>query len=172
MMRMCFRAASTACAVGVVFVSTFAKDATSYRMLIYGFRRGPDIVTVVISDPKSGPVCSVAVSPLPTVEMAPGAAAALRPTVTPGFKQGSVKLFRPQFDKLWSAFSVSGADNYSSPRGTPQNRDIDRFYTFDTAQTAYAIPRNKATPALRFVVTQLENYAKDLIKSGRLVRSQ
>jgi hypothetical protein len=169
---MSFRATSITCAAGTVFVSAFAKDETSYRMLIYGFRRGPDIVTAVISDPKSGPVCSVAVSPLPTVEMAPGAAAALRPTVSPGFKQGSVKLSRQQFDKLWSAFSASGADNYSSPRGTHQNRDIDRFYTFDTAQSVYAIPRNKATPALRFVATQLENYAKDLIKSGRLVRSQ
>ena len=66
---------------------------------------------------------------------------------------------KPQFDKMWATLTSSGAEKYASPEGTG-GFDLANYYMFSTGKQFYAVPKNKASPALASLAAKLEAYAK------------
>jgi hypothetical protein len=137
------------------------------RFLIHTFREGHAMMVVAIGDTSSGPKVAVLVKNMPNVAATDVTRVTRRgcaPTPFASLAESSPSfgISQAQFDRLWSRFTSSGAENYPISPTSSKEFDIEFYYTFDVGDKCYAVPRWKASQALTSLVTQLRAYAKKL----------
>lgn len=122
------------------------KIQASQRSLTYIFRpriawRDFELTTVVIGEDPSGPKAAV-----------------VQIKNTKGTPKRSFTVAKAQSNKLWAMFKSSGVENY--PVKNTNEIDIGGYYFFIAAGKFYAVPKNKASPTLVSLETELRTYAK------------
>ncbi|MDQ6911925.1 MAG: hypothetical protein M3128_03515 [Verrucomicrobiota bacterium] len=145
----------------VVALSAAVQGATAQapatkRRLIHTFAKpGFADIMVVLIDYPTGPQCVVM-------------AVRMDRTKT----KRAVAISTRQFNRIWAAFQASGADKYLAE--TPALSTVtsgalsattgwvsgNSNYFFMAGNETYVVPKNKASPALTSLVTELRGYAK------------
>lgn len=82
--------------------------------------------------------------------------------------QRSVEISQARFERMWKTFQTSGADKYIKNPTRPDKGYRSGLatvagpndYFFMVGLQSYAIPRDKASPALKSLVKELRDFAK------------
>jgi hypothetical protein len=132
----------------VIALSAGAQGATNQhpetkRRLIHTFAKpGFAEVMVVLIDYPAGPQCVVLATRMDRTKT-----------------KRAVPVSTRQFNKIWVAFQASGADKYMLGE-SPGGFDGTSNYFFIVGNQMYVVPKNKASPVLTSLVTELRGYAK------------
>lgn len=118
------------------------------RRLIHSFAKpGFADIMVVLIDYPAGPQCVVMATRMDRTKT-----------------KRAVAISTRQFNRIWTAFQASGANRYPLDLKTlgthAEWMDGNSNYFFIVGNQTYVVPKNKVSPTLKSLVTELRGYAK------------